>query len=294
MFARIDRPLTSQGRTRVDGFTLIEVLISMAILVVIVAIVYGSFSAVATVTEQARASAEEMRIRQFLARNLNLNFSTLYIDPMLYSEQFAFVGTNETGPDGPMDSVEFCSSAPLMGGTAMPGILKRVRYGAAGTNNPDMNLDSFTSDGDAGESELEGSEALMAPSGEELDSAAATGIEDVFGEDSPSWSVPVRSFDVAYFDGADWVEEWDSLAMGRLPWGVHIRINFEHSDEAGGLLSESDPESADFETFIPIPLGIGVWLSAEESMDMAGAAERTSDEGGQADGGKPGSGKEQK
>ena len=281
MTARIHRATAASRRSRARGFTLIEVLVSIAILTIIVAIVYASFDAVANVTEHARESAEEMRRRQFLGRVFASSFSTVYIDMACFDERLQFVGASETGPHGAMDSVDFCSSAPLMGGMAMPGILKLVHYGGTSDNDSDMTLDSFDdADEGAAPATLSGSETLLIAQGGQdmgLDDMASLG--DAAGYDSPSWSVPVRSFDAAYFNGEDWVEEWDSLAEGRLPWGVRIRVDFAQDEDDDSFLGGDDSdEVADFETIIPIPLGAGVWTPAEEWLAMAGVAAQGGEE----------------
>ena len=59
------------------GFTLLEVLVAVSILVVVVGIVYASFAAVGNATEISRTRAEELRTEQFLARNFATNLSTV-------------------------------------------------------------------------------------------------------------------------------------------------------------------------------------------------------------------------
>jgi hypothetical protein len=76
---------------------------------------------------------------------------------------------------------------------------------------------------------------------------------------SPSWTVPIRSLDIRYFDGTDWLEEWDSTKENRVPWCVDIRINFARPEEqllqeqADGIRPDEDP---DFEMVVPIPAGL--------------------------------------
>ena len=80
------------------------------------------------------------------------------------------------------------------------------------------------------------------------------------GEDAHSWSMPVGSFDLAYFDGEEWVDEWDSGELGRLPWCVRIRINYARTedeiaaDRDARMSAEDDP---DYEVIIPIATGLG-------------------------------------
>ena len=268
------------------GFTLIEVLFAISLVAVVMVIVYESFAAVTDATTEARLSAEELRVREFLTRSFQSSFSTVYVDPPYTNEQFEFIGVSETGGGSTMDSVDFCSSAPLMGGMAPPGFFKRVHYGAA-TPGTSMTLGK----GDTAEMEglarstltFEATETLVAmtaPRPEDSgfkkdiqkDEASAT-----FGLDleSPAWTAPIAAVDFSYFDGEEWVEEWDSTEIGRMPWCVRIRLNFARTEQEadagnnGGNVTE-DP---DFEMYIPIPIGMGVWTPADQWLETIGYSE---------------------
>jgi prepilin-type N-terminal cleavage/methylation domain-containing protein len=266
-----------------DGFTLVEMLVAVSILVIVVAIVYATLSSVVTATEQARVAAEEMRLRQFLARSFVTNFSTVYTDPGMADERYVFISKSEGGSGGNLDSVEFCSSAPIMGGLAPPGVLKLVRYAAASGGDAEYGMDGLSEDEqDAYESgpKLATKEALITE-GASMDDLGQTqlsgfsnqggagadraGIEGLDEMEGPEWSVPISSFDLAFFDGEEWQEEWDSIAMGRMPWCVRIRINYARTDEekdadrSAGLSMDEDP---DYEAIIPIPLGVGTITDA--------------------------------
>ena len=265
------------------GFTLLEILVAVSILVVIAGIVYATFSGVTDATEMARADAGKLRLERFLRRNLENLFSSAYADPACARPDYYFAGTDGTGPEGPMDFVDFCSSAPMMGGMSLPGALKRVTIEVAGqdvSNQTLGNLDLPIQDADA---ERQGSQMLQVTetplvistdlgldAGVDAQSAAAPALASKKDSDaaapstdfeSPSWTVPIQSMDVTYFDGEDWVKEWDSVAMARLPWGVRIRINFARTpeemeeDAAEGVDLEEDP---DIEMVVPIPVGDGV------------------------------------
>ena len=253
------------------GFTLIEVMVATMIIAVITAIVYASLSSVTHTTELARVSADEMRMRQFLSRSFLTNFASVYADPGVLDERFAFLGTSESGSRGEMDSVEFCSSTAVMGGASPPGAIKRVHYGAVSANDPGMGLSSFEeSDGGLSGMQLQASESLVMDTIFEEDTgygidrlAESAGGDTGFG--TPSWTVPVSSFDVAYFDGAEWLDEWDSLTLGRLPWSVRIRIGYALTEEEAEADAEArfrPDEDPDYELIIPIPIGVGAVTDA--------------------------------
>jgi hypothetical protein len=67
---------------------------------------------------------------------------------------------------------------------------------------------------------------------------------DLFETDSPSWSVPVSSFDVAFFDGKDWGEVGDSAASLMMPWCLRIRINYARSEDEKRADSQAGLDAA--------------------------------------------------
>lgn len=78
---------------------------------------------------------------------------------------------------------------------------------------------------------------------------------------APGWRVPIRSMELRYFDGEDWLDDWSSQEMGRLPWSVDIRINFARPEEE---LAEEEfagydfLEDPDLHLVVAIPAGVGV------------------------------------
>lgn len=201
----------------------------------------------------------------------------------LMMARYVFQGENDVGPLGlPADMLTFSSTAPLIGNLALPGFLKQVTYeivsetgeedapafGAPAFGAPDQYSASFLTlevtetpiMGDQQQEEagfLTGSDVR-----EKLDEAARE-----VGYESPGWRVPMRSLDIHYFDGEEWVEEWDSLEMGRLPWSVRIRMNFARPEEEleaeqdAGFSVEEDP---DYELVVAIPAGLGITLDPPE------------------------------
>jgi len=253
-------------RSNARGFTLIEILVVMVIISVVIAIVYESFAAVMNGTEDARRSAEEMRLRRYLIRSLSYNLASTYIDALYLSEPCQFIGSSEDGAEGARDTLEFCSSAPLMGGRSMPGMLKRVHYEVLSTSESSFDLNG--NDADFGEAEpsvvLECSETpvvvstYVPPDGMELSGDTTNLMES----ESPCWSVPIQSVDFAYFDGEEWQDDWDSISTGRLPWCVRVRIDFARTQEENESGNQFDAENSDLEMIFPISGGAGVFTDA--------------------------------
>lgn len=100
---------------------------------------------------------------------------------------------------------------------------------------------------------------------------------------TPYMEMPIRTLDIEYFDGEDWVQEWNSSAydnqveqqapgsrlnlppapepMGRLPWAVRFRINFEKPKEELDRDRQSgfnEDEDVDFEMVVPVRQGQGI------------------------------------
>lgn len=276
-----------------SGFTLIELLVAISLLVIVTGIVYSSFFSVVTATETARVAAEQLRLRQFLTRSFSQNLSQTFgdwrpgaimrelpgdVDPAVRNQdgnvemegdetlaRYWLEGIDDQGAYGPADSITFATTAPLIGGTALPGVLKQVTYEVVRKTNEDG--DFMDLDKDVRSVTLEATETPIfeAADFEEGDDAGDfEAKDDLLGDvtyESPGWSVPVRTMDIRYFDGEDWVDDWDSVEMGRLPWSIHIRINFARppaqvkAEASQSLNYEDDP---DYELVISLPGGAGL------------------------------------
>ena len=206
------------------GFTLLEVLVAMSILIVIVAVVYASFASVTDTISVARVRTEEMRLRQFLERSIRTNLTSVYSDRSFEQQVFQFVGTNDENTVGPRDTLRFVSTNALMGGLALPGDFKEVRYEIYGGEEGRLQIGADkkkqqefqNADAEPDQAKLEAMETpLLASNAQAVD--AETGNIDLTQTDTknqdmpvfeaPSWSVPVRTVDFTYYDGTDWVEE---------------------------------------------------------------------------------------
>ncbi|GMV91959.1 MAG: hypothetical protein AMXMBFR82_17370 [Candidatus Hydrogenedentota bacterium] len=269
------------------GFTLIEVLIAISILSVIVLVLYASFSSVTNTMEAARVSSEELRLRMFLQRSFRSNLMSIYTDRTMENEVFRFVGVDDETRDGPNDNLRFVSVNTLMGGKALPGDLKEVRYGTIGGEESEFNPIDFNEDSDSPLDDQLKLQALETPifgsNAQELDeetgflkpseeSESSMGIGETPTYEAPSWSVPIRTVDFSYFDGLEWVDEWDSQLVGRIPWCVRVRINFARTEEQ---LEEEKRERLDileypdFDMVVPLPPGLGTTQDARSLQELS-------------------------
>lgn len=251
-----------------SGFTLLELMVSISILTVIVSIVYVSFNSIVNSSGVAEAAAKDMRLRQFLSRGFSATIPSVRVDEGAQIQSYQLLGENSDGPYGPADTLRFACAQPLLGARSLPGVMKVVTYEVVDRNAGEeeealTGVEFGEADPDADEPDLllvYREEPLVV----DMLLEEGDGLLESFNAASEAgyahWSVPVRSVDFAYFDGEEWVEEWDSLAEGLLPWAIRVRVNFQKSEEAhdaeqaAGISALDDP---DFEVTLPIPCGAG-------------------------------------
>ncbi len=284
------------SRVQRAGFTLIELMIAVSILVIITGIVYSSFTSVADSTEEARVAAEQMRLRQFLTRQLTTNLSQAYADwrpgasmrdpeaaedivvrtgvadntkgsPVeeeeLENVRYWLEGIDDDGPDGPADTLSFTTTARLSGGASLPGVLKQVTYEVVDSSETDETL--LYLEDDSRVLMLQCTETpIFEVTAEEGDGGLSgfKDTEDFMGEievDTPGWSVPISSMNIQYYDGLEeeWVDDWDSVALAQLPWAIRFDINFARPpEESDGGFNAID--DPDLRLVISLPEGMGL------------------------------------
>lgn len=257
-------------KTRRAGFTLIEVLVAILLLVLISGIVYASFSSVMDVTEMARDAKEELHLRQFLLRSFTNNLACVFTDQGQQDPQFQLLGTSGTKMKSGAVSLDFCSSAALQGSSAPPGMLKTVHYGLRRSDNNAGKTAGVT----AAPLALEANETLIVTPASDLflsstKKTSSSGKDSkslaLEGAASPSWSMPVEAADFSYYDGKEWSADWDSIAMGRMPWAIRVRINFVRNTTENAEERTLD-DGADFDLTVPVPLGMGIKTDATSWM----------------------------
>jgi len=249
---------------RARGFTLLELLVATTVMSVAVSIVYATFVSVTDTMELTRENADRMLQQMALHRNLTENLGAIYADAAGLREEFQLAGTDESGQYGAADSLRFCTSLPMPGAYALPGVMKIVEYKVVSGSDVDAAATGYPGD--------DPSRPGMALLITESPLAYEEGVQGaVSGSDQLPMvqrAIPVASFDVQYYDGTsqEWRTDWDSLDEQRLPWAVWVRANFPRSQEelaAGGWKSDDPGESADVDVMIPVATGSGLegpWL----------------------------------
>lgn len=252
-------PSDAEAVKRARGFTLLELLVAMSVMTVAVGIVFATFASVTDTMAIARDNADRMGYRMALRRNLTENLGAVYADATGSREEFQLVGTDESGQYGPADKLRFCTSLPMPGAYALPGVMKVVEYGLVSSSDIDTASTGYPGD--------DPERAGMALQITESPLAYQEGIQGaVSGSDQlpkVQRAIPVASFDVLYFDGLsqEWRQDWDSLSEQRLPWAVWVRVNFPRSEEERAADSAAGvdlTETPDIDVMASIATGAGV------------------------------------
>jgi prepilin-type N-terminal cleavage/methylation domain-containing protein len=291
--------LATRRASYARGFTLIEILVAITLLVIVLGIVYGAYSSVVMSVERTREASERLKTMQFIVRGFaqNLSQATEGWSPgsayRPYSAagdgasadgsaadrgemRFPFSGEIKRGPDGEFDSLTFGSTAPMLGGGQLPGQIKmctyRLEQEEAGEDEDAEAAEKLSKEErkerDARKLLVLTETPWTVPSGG-AENEAFTDTDDAVkriseaaeetGQRSVTRSVPVYGWDLAYFDGKEWVEEWDAQELGRLPWTVRVRVKLERDPEEEET-RELDPEKDDsvIELLFSVPVGEGV------------------------------------
>jgi len=240
---------------------MIELLVSVAILATITTIVFVSFDTVTRTVAQARDNADRLRFRQYIWRSFSENIASIYTDASCEQSVYAFEGVDEEGPFGPADTMRFVTALPMPGAASLPGVLRTVEYTVVEPTEEESG-DQFDIDQTL---EAEGPQVMLEirETPLVLDETAMEVNADAMNEMARVRHIPVRSVDVTYYDveEEDWVDEWDCLDKGVLPWAAHIKVNLARSEEELEAQYEQgiDPdEDPDLDMMFAIPLGAGV------------------------------------
>jgi len=254
---------TLKSRCANAGFTLIEIMVAMTILVILVGGVYICFASVADTADIARTASEQLRVKQFLWNHLRDQLAS--VSPKTDGE-YAFVGEDESGSFGAADTLRFTSSLPMAGAKSLPGITKTVEYYIDDPSFSDSGVGGFRTFDDGEEEEQDGVTLYITES--PLVLLAGEG-GDLFEQEEPeegenTWmrEVSIQSFNVQYYDGAaeEWVDEWNSDETGLLPWAVKVQINLAKTEDqlwAEAAAGVDPQEDFDLEMTAVLPTGAG-------------------------------------
>jgi len=179
------------------GFTLVEVLVAVALLATIGAIVFGSL---VTTTQAVDAGREHAAKEQMVRRVLRVMADELSISRNV--QNFPWIGLNGTQQGQPADTVAFLSMTDGLGQSAV--------------NNSESIRVVYTRDGDR----------LLRFARRNLYGLTDESVDRVELADR------VKSFNVRYFDAQArvWMDEWS--AVTKVPKAVLLEITFQPPDAA--------------------------------------------------------------
>jgi len=289
------------ARRRRRGFTLVEILVAATIFATLMAIVYGIFSSIEGGVAKIETNKERVRVTSFLLREISESLSSAYLNVSAtgqMSPDLAFVGEDieENGIES--DYLHFVSLAPPLGGAVAPGgpkfvaiqleipskeILDEMGLGGGEKGPSYLNLreqqllsmglptdEKLDLDGERNQEKKIDKLFDKPKSGikwtEDDDETTTLASTSMF-DSEPVWSIEVERFNVQFYDGADWVDSWDSSQMnnatqfGLLPWAVKIEIDFADEDGEHSYADRlaEDKDRHDFETVVTIPTSYGLW-----------------------------------
>jgi len=201
-------------KRRRSGFTLIEILIALSIIVVILGLVYGTYAATVQSVSRCRTrniSQQQARtLLAMMARELRCSRQTpsrrqhAGKAPEAGKAPGAGAVPEEHvpdffGQDGSSGGVllQFTSAGGIKGWESRSGGLSRIAYRLDGSSGTLSRRQSVAAAGDAAD---EGTWLAIAGG--------------------------VRAIGLRYFDGEEWRHQWDSTREGELPRAVRIEVKF--------------------------------------------------------------------
>lgn len=210
-------------RTRItdtdDGFTLMEVLIAVAILAIVLTTVYESFVQTRKVIGKAEASIEELRgVRAAFTRMMqDVSMAFMVKD----NDNTFFTGTDDYSEGYATDSMDFTSYS------------NRIR------NNDSKESDQI----EVGYSLKRGNEGKAV-----LIKRVKKRIDDNpgYGGDSFELSEDIVGLNLRYLDEDAWVDSWDSRVNKTIPKAVEITI----------IVKDSSGNVRTYKGIADIPLGV--------------------------------------
>ncbi len=210
-------PHQASHTPRSTGFTLIEVLLAIAILVVILSVVYGSFSTAGRNVEQAETARDETDLARTLLSKLTDDLASAYFNPNVN-----LVNSNTK------------ANVNL---TILYGKKAEAGEGEDKVRHDSLSLTTLTNERrpDSKETELlevgyffkekpDGSGySLYRREKREL----SADVPPLEGGVEYEITDRVEGLRLRYYNGTKWVDEWDSRTLGGLPKTVELALTLD-------------------------------------------------------------------
>lgn len=218
-----------QSRPR-RGFTLLELMVAMAMVAIVAASLYAALAIAFKARKSARAQTEVVGSAMIALDVLEQDFRNAVPPAPQGTLTAPFVGSTQRIGLGSVATVSFCT----MGRDA-------VTIDEAGNVNPFFDGRRWV--------ELS---AVSTGDGLTLVRRIRRNLltESAFEIEEEPLITGVASFEVRYFDGYDWLDEWDSELLGdAMPLAVEIVLEFDQP-------APTDPSrNYRLRQVIPLPLG---------------------------------------
>lgn len=193
------------------GFTLIEILVAVAIIAAIGGITYATYAAATQSVSRCRAKIALEQEARAVLRRMAREMRCCYVLPS---------NPAQDQDRGAMESSREEEHPDFLGRGNSPGGELLQLLTAGGITRPDessagLSIVAYRFD--------ESDQALFRRQARPVDAG------DLFSDDENWWLVArdVRAVELKYFDGTTWREEWDSRDKGELPRAVSVEIAFE-------------------------------------------------------------------
>jgi general secretion pathway protein J len=199
-------PKSEIRNPHLNGFTLLEVMLAMAILTVIMTVIYASFSSAGRNVEQAETSRDRTDLARTLIAKMSDDIANAYYNPAM--KEAIFYGKKSTTVD----------NEPRFDGIALTALTN--------WRKPDSKETDLWEVGYRFETAPEGQgQVLVRREKRDLDKdrTPLEGGTDMIITDR------IKELRLRYYDGttSTWKEEWDTRTQGRLPKAVEIRLVLE-------------------------------------------------------------------
>lgn len=205
-----------------NGFTLVELLIAIAILSIIMSVVYKSFYASTEGIKRAEVVDDINSTARVIFLKLMDDINSAYLDN---SNKTIFVGDSKRDKDLPQDSLSLTSLSNL----------RMVRD----AKETDLYETGYYLKEDYDYQRQEKKTSLFRREKKTI------GIEPVLeGGEVYELTDEIAGIRFSYFDGASWNDKWDSRITKALPKGVDVEI----------ILFDADKRKRIFKTIIDVPM----------------------------------------
>jgi general secretion pathway protein J len=226
-------------RDEARGFTLLEVLIAMVILAIVLTTAYRVFSSSYSALHQLDPDQDLFHTARVILDRMTDEIQSAYYRPDLgYT---GFVGEDDENEQAPWDSLSFSAMANFYW-------IKRIE----GIKESDFLKIYYTLIQDEENEEktllIRRQDPALGPFEGDIDEAASE-LRGVHLLTDNVWGVDFR-----YFDGSEWVDDWNSDETKKAPRAVEVKL----------ILKTDDGQRVPFYSVIPIGVSQIMGLQLEE------------------------------